>query len=100
MLAIEVAHICSSSAQKQAKFLQNQGFDKYSPALSGYDPVKYAEHGELVDGKRVHGVFFHNQVFLFADEAGLQQFWANPERYATIVRAEHERSAMRANTQR
>ena len=88
------------SAEAQAKFLQNQGFDKFAPALSGYDPVKYAERGELVDGKRVHGVFFHNQVFLFADEVGLQQFWTDPERYATIVRAEHERSAMRTNTQR
>jgi protein disulfide-isomerase len=89
-----------ASAEAQAKFLQDQGYQKYAPALSGYDPVKYAERGELVDGKRVHGVFFHNQVFLFADEAGLQQFWADPERYATIVRAEHARSAMRTNTQR
>ena len=89
-----------ASAEAQAKFLQDQGYQKYAPALSGFDPVKYAERGELVDGKRVHGVFFHNQVFLFADEAGLQQFWADPERYATIVRAEHERSAMRTNTQR
>lgn len=89
-----------ASAEAQAKFLQDQGYQKYAPALSGYDPVKYAERGELVDGKRMHGVFFHNQVFLFADEAGLQQFWADPERYATIVRAEHERSAMRTNTQR
>lgn len=89
-----------ASADAQAKFLQERGFDKYSPALSGYDPVKYAERGELIDGKRVHGVFYHGQVFLFSDEAGLQQFWADPERYATIVRAEHERTAARSTLQR
>jgi YHS domain-containing protein len=81
------------SPEAQQRFLEN--FDKYAPALSGYDAVKYSEHGQLVDGKRAHGVFYRNQIYLFADEAALQQFWAAPERYATAVRTEHERSAMR-----
>jgi hypothetical protein len=85
---------------EQARFLNDRGYEKYAPALSGFDAVKYAEQGLLVDGKRVHGVFYHKQVFLFADEVGLQQFWADPERYATTVRAEHERSAMRSSLQR
>ncbi|MHB0955554.1 MAG: DUF255 domain-containing protein [Pirellulaceae bacterium] len=86
--------------QEQARFLDPAGHDKYAPALSGYDAVKYAEQGALVDGKRVHGVFYRGQVFLFADEAALQQFWTAPERYAPTVRAEQERSAMRSGLQR
>jgi protein disulfide-isomerase len=87
--------------QEQARFLDPAGQDKFAPALSGYDPVKYTEQGALVDGKRVHGVFYHGQVFLFADEAALQQFWTAPERYAPTVRAEQQRSAaMRPGVQR
>ncbi len=79
--------------EQQQRFLEN--FNKYAPALSGYDPVQYSDHGLLVDGKRAHGVFYRGQIYLFADEAALQQFWAGPERYASAVRAEQERSAMR-----
>jgi len=86
------------SPAAQQRFLDS--FEKYAPALSGYDPVKYSDQGALVEGKRAHGVFYRSQIYLFADEAGLQQFWADPERYAATVRAEHERSAMRTNTQR
>ncbi|MHB8969340.1 MAG: hypothetical protein ACYC3X_03950 [Pirellulaceae bacterium] len=86
--------------EEQARFLDREGYEKYAPALSGYDPVKYAEQGTLVDGKRVHGVFYRGQVFLFADEVALQQFWTAPERFATAVRVEQQRSAMRSGMQR
>jgi YHS domain-containing protein len=86
--------------EEQARFLDREGYDKYAPALSGYDAVTYAEQGALVDGKRVHGVFYRGQVFLFADEVTLQHFWTAPERYATAVRAEQQRSAMRSGLQR
>ena len=86
------------SPEAQQRFLEN--FDKYAPALSGYDAVHYTEHGTLVDGKRAHGVFYRGQIFLFADEAALEQFWTAPERYATTVRAEQHRSAMRSSIQR
>ena len=89
-----------ASPEEQATFLDREGYDKYAPALSGYDAVKYAEQGALVDGKRVHGVFYRGQVFLFADEVTLQQFWTAPERFATTVRAEQQRSAMRSGLQR
>ena len=78
---------------EQQRFLAN--FDKYAPALSGYDCVKYADQGTLVDGKRAHGVFYRGQIFLFADEAALQTFWSSPERFAPLVRAEQQRQAAR-----
>jgi YHS domain-containing protein/thiol-disulfide isomerase/thioredoxin len=86
--------------EEQKRFFDNQAFDKYAPALSGYDAVKFVEQGATVNGKRAHGVFYRGQVFLFVDEATLQQFWTDPERYAAVVRAELQQSAMRANLQR
>ena len=79
--------------EEQRRFLAD--FDKYAPALSGYDCVKYAERGELVDGRRAHGVFYRREIFLFADEEALQKFWNAPERYIPVVRAEQQRQAAR-----
>ena len=58
-------------------FLENP--DKFAPMLSGYDPVRYAEQGQLVDGRRQHGVWYRNQMYLFADEVSLEKFWKNPD---------------------
>lgn len=55
--------------------------DRFSPALSGYDPVRYRKTGQLVDGKREHGVTYMDRMFLFADEASLQEFWQAPDGY-------------------
>ncbi len=82
-----------TSAQQQQRFLAD--YDRYAPALSGFDCVKYAEQRTLVDGKRAHGIFYRGQVFLFADEAALQKFWGEPQRYAGLVRAEQDRQAAR-----
>jgi thiol-disulfide isomerase/thioredoxin/YHS domain-containing protein len=68
---------------EQKRFLSNP--DYYSPALSGYDPVRFAEGGQTVDGNRKHGVFYNEQVYLFADEASLQRFWQSPQHYAEVV---------------
>ncbi|MFO0871970.1 MAG: thioredoxin family protein [Pirellulales bacterium] len=75
--------------EEQRRFLENP--DRFAPMLSGYDPVRYLEQGQLVDGRRQHGVWFHQQMFLFADEASLERFWKSPE--AFIPRVEQ---AMRA----
>jgi protein disulfide-isomerase len=75
-----------TNQQHQQKFLADYG--KYAPVLSGYDPVKFIDEGAMVDGKRAHGVFFHNQVILFADEDSLQRFWKSPERYAQALRGD------------
>jgi len=69
--------------EQQQRFLAQ--FDKYAPVLSGYDPVQFVEKGSLVNGKRAHGVFYRDQIYLFVDESSLQQFWSAPERYALAV---------------
>ena len=45
-----------------------------------------------VDGKRGHGVFYRDQVFLFADEDSLRRFWESPQRYVPVIEAEQIRS--------
>jgi protein disulfide-isomerase len=60
--------------------------DRYSPALSGMDPVMAIDHKQQVPGKREHSIDYDNLFYMFANEATLQQFTANPERYAVGVR--------------
>jgi thiol-disulfide isomerase/thioredoxin/YHS domain-containing protein len=76
--------------EQQQRFLKD--FDRYAPVLSGYDPVLYAERGELADGKRAHGIFYRDRVYLFADETTLQRFWEAPERFAGNAMAERQRA--------
>lgn len=66
--------------QHQQKFLADP--DRYSPVLSGYDPVRYLERGEVLAGKRRHGMWFRGKIYLFADEAGLDRFSQSAEYYA------------------
>jgi YHS domain-containing protein len=73
-----------ASAEAQQKFLANP--DAYSPVLSGYDPVRYAERGQLVDGKRAYGIVTPDQkIYLFADEAALAKFNRAPGIYTAAV---------------
>jgi thiol-disulfide isomerase/thioredoxin/YHS domain-containing protein len=66
---------------EKEKFLANPDF--YSPVLSGYDPVLALDNQMLVPGRREYGFFGpDNRVYLFADEASLKRFEANPRRYA------------------
>ena len=60
--------------------------DRYSPALSGMDPVMAIDHQQQVPGKREHSIDYDNLFYLFCSEATLQQFTANPERYSVGVR--------------
>jgi YHS domain-containing protein len=69
-----------ASAAHQQKFLANP--DAYSPVLSGYDPVQFAAGGKLVEGKRAYGITYKQRLFLFADEASLNQFVKAPNNYA------------------
>lgn len=59
--------------------------DDFSPALSGIDPVEFAETGEVQDGQRKHGVVYQNRVYLFSSERNLETFWQEPERYASRI---------------
>jgi YHS domain-containing protein/thiol-disulfide isomerase/thioredoxin len=73
-----------ASAKEQQQFWANPDF--YAPALSGIDPVIAIDHRQQVPGKREHSLDYDNLFYLFASEASLQQFTANPERYAAGVR--------------
>jgi len=73
-----------ANQQCQQKFLATP--DRFAPILSGYDPVYYAEKGQLIEGKREHGVFFANRIFLFADEVALDRFSKHTEFYMARVR--------------
>lgn len=59
---------------------------RYAPALSGMDPVLAVDHKQQVPGKREHSIDYDGLFYMFASEATLQQFTANPQRYAANVR--------------
>jgi YHS domain-containing protein len=60
--------------------------DRYTPALSGLDPVLSLDHQQQVSGKREHSIVYDGLFYMFASEATLQQFTANPQRYSANVR--------------
>ncbi len=72
-----------ASESKRDAFLKKP--DQFAPVLSGDDPVSFAEQGQHVSGKRQHGVFYRNQIFLFSSEESLQRFWKSPQNYADAV---------------
>lgn len=72
------------SAAAQQKFLAAP--DRYSPALTGYDPVVFAEQGRYSEGMRTHGLRYHDQIFLFESEEALSRFAQAPDRFAEVVR--------------
>lgn len=82
-----------AGAAQQQRFLQNP--DRYTPALSGHDPVLAVDQQQMVVGKRRHGLFSHGRVFLFTSEATLAQFHANEMRYLAAVRQAEAGSAIR-----
>jgi hypothetical protein len=71
-----------AGADQQKKFLANP--DAFAPVLSGYDAVRFATTGQLVEGSRAHGLITpgDNRIFLFEDEASLEQFKQSPRAYA------------------
>jgi YHS domain-containing protein len=72
-----------SSEIEQKKFLANP--DRYSPALSGLDPVAFAQRNQQVEGKRGYGVKYNNQVYLFENEGSLQVFSKSPHTFANTA---------------
>ena len=69
--------------EEQKRFLVSP--DAYCPVMSGNDPVLALDHKQIVPGRREHGLFFGNRIYLFADEASLQQFLQNPNRYGAEI---------------
>jgi YHS domain-containing protein len=77
--------------QQQQMFLQNP--DYYSPVLSGIDPVLALDQQQVVEGRRKHGVFYEDQMYLFSNESTLARFSKNSARYAAGVRQAMQQSA-------
>jgi thiol-disulfide isomerase/thioredoxin/YHS domain-containing protein len=74
-----------ASATEQAKFLSRP--DRYSPIMSGNDPVAWLEQGKPVPGKREHGIMLEgvdrsdDRMILFASEASKDKFRSDQKRY-------------------
>jgi protein disulfide-isomerase len=73
-----------TSEEAQKAFLADP--DRYSPVLSGNDPVMRLDHNQDVPGKREHGAFYNDRIYLFASEATFQRFDQNPTRYTVDSR--------------
>ena len=72
---------------EQKRFLSDP--DRYSPALSGNDPVVAFDQGRLITGTRRYGTFFGDRIYLFSSEDNLRKFAQSPDiarRYADEVR--------------
>ena len=78
---------------EQQRFLKEP--DRFAPKLSGFDPVEYVEKGQLLPGRRQHGVFYQHGVYLFTSEHSLQLFWNSPDRYVVAVEQAIQRTAHR-----
>ncbi|QDU26325.1 thiol:disulfide interchange protein precursor [Anatilimnocola aggregata] len=73
-----------ASAEAQQTFLADP--DRYSPVMVGYDPVKFMQTGELIDGRATFGLTYRKQIYLFSDDASLKTFWQNPRQFTDGLR--------------
>ena len=64
--------------------------DRFSPVLSGYDPVIFHEQGKLLEGMEENGVFMgkndKQHIVLFQSPETRAKFQANPKLYMDTVR--------------
>jgi hypothetical protein len=68
----------------QQRFLANP--DAYAPVLAGCDPVRFAERGEMVDGKRAYGLLTPDKrMVLFADEVSRNRFEQSPDTFTPAI---------------
>jgi YHS domain-containing protein/thiol-disulfide isomerase/thioredoxin len=70
--------------EEQKKFLADP--DRYSPVLSGNDPVLAFDRAQLQMGRREFGTFYDNRIYLFTSNESLEKFRQNARRYAEEVR--------------
>lgn len=66
--------------EQQRRFLADP--DRYAAVFSGNDVVLAVERGQTVPGYREYGVLCDGKIYLFANEASLQQFSKRAEYYA------------------
>jgi protein disulfide-isomerase len=69
---------------EQQEFLLDP--DRYSPVLSGADPVVYFDEGRKVDGDWSFGRFIGERVYLFASQQTLEKFLAENEASRSLSR--------------
>lgn len=70
--------------------------DRYSPALSGDDPVLAFETGKSTPGQRRFGVTYQQRVYLFATPETRSTFAANPDRYTARIQVAEQPITNRA----
>ena len=82
--------------EQQQVFLANP--EIYAPLMAGYDPVRFADTGQLVPGHRGFGLYIADPgpFALFADEGSLQKFHANSDYYFNVIRQAKVQQAGRA----
>ena len=72
-----------SGLEQQQTFLSDP--DRYSPALSGDDPVAAIDGGKTSAGQRRYGVTYQKRIYLFESPETRAAFAANPQRYTSRV---------------
>jgi YHS domain-containing protein len=84
--------------QEREKFLTDP--DRFSPVLSGLDPVHAIDGQASTPGKREFGVFgADGKIYLFADEASRVRFEQNEQHYTTAVTQAMQQPAYQAMRQ-
>lgn len=73
-----------ASAAEQTKFLANP--DRFSPIISGNDPVVALEKGEAVPGKRELGIMCGERMILFSSQESYDKFVKDSKRYSSEIR--------------
>ena len=90
-----------SSEENYELFKSNP--DRFSPLLSGYDPVIFHEQGKLMDGLEENGVFMgkgeKQHIVLFENQQTRAKFQANPTLYLDTVRQAVYFASRQANAQ-
>jgi len=66
--------------EAQQTFLANP--DRFSPVMSGIDPVLAIDQNQIVPGTVGNGVFFDKRFYLFSSGTSQRLFNQNPRRYA------------------
>jgi len=64
--------------------------DKFCPAFSGNDVVLAADESVIRPGRREHGTTYHGKIYLFANEASLDVFFAKSDHYVRFVASQEE----------
>jgi len=69
------------TAADQQKFLSDP--DRFSPVISGNDPVVALEKNEIVPGRRQFGLVYEDRMILFSSKDSYEKFVKESKRYTT-----------------